>query len=72
MRETKVRVDSGTPDKLKVGMHQGSVLSPFLLKILEVVENELVNDGVLNELLGAYGIALISETSYRLRHVLRK
>ena len=64
MRETKVRVNSGTPDKLKVGMHQGSVLSPFLLKILEVVENELVNDGVLNELLGAYGSSSSSSKLY--------
>ena len=52
--------------EVKVGMHQGSVLSPFLLAVLVDVVTELARDGMLSELLHVGYITLMSETIERL------
>ena len=66
--KTRVRVDSELSERLevKVGMHQGSVLSPFLLAVVVNVVIELAREGVLSELLYADDLVLMSETIERL------
>ena len=51
--ETKLRVDSELLDEfeVKVGMHQGSVLSPFLFALVIDVVTEFVREGAQRELL---------------------
>ena len=46
---TRVRVDSGLPEELeiKLGMHQGSVLSPFLYAVMVDVVIELAMECML-------------------------
>ena len=46
----------------KVGMHQGSVLSPFLFALVEDVVTEFARNCVLSELLYADVIVMMSET----------
>ena len=50
-----VRVDSELSEKfeVKMGMHQGSVLSPFLLAVVVDVITEFAREGALCELLYA-------------------
>ena len=62
--KTRARVDSELPEELKVnvGMHQGSVLSPFILPLVEDVVNEIAREGALSELLCADDLFLMSET----------
>ena len=53
--KTRVRVDSDLPEEFeaKVGMHQGSVPSPFLPALMVNVIIEFTREGVLSELLHA-------------------
>ena len=62
--KTRVRVDSvlSEESEVKVGMHQGSVLSPFLFAVVADVVTELVREGALSELLYADDLVLMSET----------
>ena len=65
----RVRVDSELSEEfeVKVGMHQGSVLSPLLFAVVVDVVTEFVNEGALSELLYADDIVLMSETINGLR-----
>ena len=47
--------------EIKVGMHQGSVLSHFFAVVVDVAA-ELAREGVLSELLYADALALMSVT----------
>ena len=48
--------------EVNVGMHQGSVLSPFILAVVVDVVTEFAREGGLSELLYAYDLLLMSET----------
>ena len=62
--KTRVRVGSAYSEefKEKVGVHQGSVLSPLLLAIVVDVITENARRGVVNELLYADDLVLMSKT----------
>ena len=62
--KTRVRVGSAYSEEfeVKVGVHQGSVLSPLLLAILVDVITENARRGVVNELLHADDPVLMSKT----------
>ena len=62
--KTRVRVDSELLEEfeVKVGMHQDSVLSPFLFAVVVVVVTESARECVLSELLYADDLVLMSET----------
>ena len=62
--KTRVRVDSEMSEEIevKVGMHQGSVLSPFLFALVVDVVTEFAKEGALSELLYADDLVLMSET----------
>ena len=62
--KTRVRVDSELSEEfeVKVGMHQGSVQSPFIFALVVDVVTEFAREGVLSELLYADGLVLMSET----------
>ena len=66
--KTRVRVDSELSEEFEaeVEMHQGSVLSPFLFTVVDVI-TELVREGVLSELLYADDLVLMSEIIKGLR-----
>ena len=51
-----------------MGMHQGSVLSPFLFAVMVDVVTEFAREGALSELLYADGLVLMSETFEGLRN----
>ena len=51
-----------------MGMHQGSVLSPFFFAVMVDVVTELARKGVLQELLCADDLAVMSETIEGLRN----
>ena len=61
--KSRVRVDSELSEefKIKVGMHQGFVPSPFLFVVVLDVVTELAGDGVLSELLYADDLFMMSE-----------
>ena len=61
--KTRVRVDSELSEEIevKVGMHQGSVLSPFLFAVVVDVVTEFAREGALSELLYADDLVLMSE-----------
>ena len=65
-----VRVDSELSEEfeVKVGMHQGSVLSPFLFAVVVYVVTELAREGTLSELLCADDLAMMSGTTEGLRN----
>ena len=65
-----VRVESELSKEfeVKVGMHQGSVLSPFLFALVVDVVTEFTREGALSELLYAYDVVLMSETIEGLRN----
>ena len=48
--------------EVKVGVHQGSVLSPLLFVIVVDIITENARRGVVNELLYENGLVLMSET----------
>ena len=62
--KTRVRVDSELSGEfeVKVGMHQGSVLSPFIFAVVVDVVNELAREGVLRVLQNVDHSVLMSET----------
>ena len=62
--KTWVRVDSELSEEfeVKVGMHQGSVRSPFLFAVVVDVVTEFAREGALRELLYADHLVLVSET----------
>ena len=68
--KTRVRVDSEMSEELevKVGMHQGPVLSPFLFAMVVDAVTEFARDGAFSELLCADDLVLMSETMKRLRN----
>ena len=51
-----------------MGMHQGSVLSPFLFAVVVDVVTEFAREGALSELLYADDLVLMSETNEGLRN----
>ena len=67
--ETKVRVGSGLSEEfsVKVGVHQGSVLSPLLFAMVldEVTEN--ARKGWMKQILYADDLAIMGETMDELR-----
>ena len=66
---TKVRVGSGTSDEfgVRVGVHQGCVLSPLIFAIVVDVVTEHAREGLLNEILYANDLVLMSESLEDLR-----
>ena len=66
---TKVRVGSGFSEEfgVRVGVHQGSVLSPLIFAIVVYAESERAREGLLNEILYADGLVLMSENLEDLR-----
>ena len=71
---TKVRVGSGTSEEfgVRVGVHQGSVLSPLIFAIVVDVVTEHAREGLLNEILYADDLVLMSESMDDLRKRLQK
>ena len=71
---TKVRVGSGTSDEfgVRVGVHQGSVLSPLIFAIVVDVVTEHAREGLLNEILYADDLVLMSESLEDLRGRLQR
>ena len=61
--KTRVRVGSAYSEEfeVKVGVHQGSVLSPLLFAIVVDVITENARRGVVNELLYAHDLVIMSE-----------
>ena len=61
---TRVRVESELSEEseVKVGMYQGSVLSPFLFVVVVDAVTKFAREGVLCELLYADDLVLMSET----------
>ena len=61
--KTRVRVKSAYSEEfeVKVGVHQGSVLSPLLFAIVVDVITENARRGVVNELLYADDLIIMSE-----------
>ena len=68
--KTRVGVDSELSVELevKLGMHQGSLLSPFLFAVVVDVATEFVRVGAISELLYADDLVLMSETIKGLRN----
>ena len=66
---TKVRVGSGTSDEfgVRVGVHQGSVLSPLIFAIVVDLVTEHAREGLLNEILYVDDLVLMSESLEDLR-----
>ena len=66
--KTRVRVDSDLSEEfeVKVGMHQGSELSPFLFAVVVNVVTEFAREDVLSELLYDDNLVLMSETIKRI------
>ena len=52
---------------MRVGVHQGSVLSPLIFAIVVDVATEHAREGLLNEILYANDLALMSESLEDLR-----
>ena len=61
---TKDRVGSGTSEEfwVRVGVHQGSVLSPLIFVNVVDVVTEHAREGLLNEISYADDLVLISES----------
>ena len=66
---TKVRVGSGLSEEfgVRVGVHQGSVISPLIFAIVVDAVTEQARKGLLNEILYADDLVLISENLENLR-----
>ena len=71
---TKAGVGSGTSDEfwVRVGVHQGSVLSPLIFAIVVDVMTEHAREGLLNEILYADDLVLTSESLEDLRERFRR
>ena len=71
---TRVRVDSALSEEFEVnvGMHRGSVLSPFLFAVVVDAVTEFARQGVLCELLYADDLFLMSEAIEGLLNKFRK
>ena len=54
--------------EVKVGMYQGSVLSPFLFAVVIVVVTEFAREGALSEILYADDLVLITDAIIGLRN----
>ena len=67
--KTKVKVGGGMSDgfSVEVGVHQGSVLSPFLFAIVMDVLCEDVREGLLFEILYADDLVLMADSMEELR-----
>ena len=67
--KTKVKVGNGMSDgfSVEVGVHQGSVLSPFLFAIVMDVLCEDVKEGLLFEILYADDLVLMADSMEELR-----
>ena len=67
--ETKVLVGSESSEKflVQVGVHQGSVLSPLLFAIAVDVILEDAREGLINEILYAYDLVLMSKSIENLK-----
>ena len=67
--KTKVRVRNGLSEEfeVKVGVHQGSVLSPFLFNIVMDVVCGTVMEGLVFEILYADDLVLLAESMEELR-----
>ena len=67
--KTRVREESELSEELeaKEGMHQGSVLSPYLFAVVVDVVTEFARERALSELLHAGDVVLMSETIEGLR-----
>ena len=75
MREQRqVRLDSELTEdfEVKVEMHQGSVLSPYLFVVVVYVVTELARESVLSELLYAVNLVLMSEAIKGFRNMFLK
>ena len=72
--QRRVRVNSELSQEFEVnvGMHQGSVLSPFLFAVVVDVVTEFAKEGALSELLYADDLVLTSKTIEGLRDKLLK
>ena len=72
--KSRDRVDSELSEEfeVKVRMHQGSVLSPFLFTVVVDAVTELAREGVHRELLYADYLVLMSETIEGIRNNLLK
>ena len=66
----RVRMDSELSEEfeVKVGMHQGSVLLPFLFAVVVDVVTEFAREGALSELLYADDLVLMSDAINGLRN----
>ena len=66
----RVRVDSELSEEfeVKVGMHLGSVLSPFLFAVVVDVVTAFAREGALSVLLYADDLVLMSDTTEGLRY----
>ena len=64
----RVHYDLSEELEVKVGMHYGSVLSPFLLAAVVDVVTEFAKGGALGKLLSADDLVLMSETIEGLRN----
>ena len=60
---TKIKVGAGMSEAfdVRVGIHQGSVLSPFLFVVMDVVCGHVM-EGLLFEILYADDLVLMAET----------
>jgi len=67
--KTRVRVETQLSEEffVKVGVHQGSVLSPLLFSIVLDVNLENVKEGLMHEILYADDLVLISENMHDLK-----
>ena len=67
--KTKVRVGSELSQKflVQVGVHQGSVLSPLLFAIAVDVISENAREGLINKVLYADNLVLMSESIENLK-----
>ena len=68
--KTRVRLDSELSEEFEVkgGMHQESVLSPFLFAVVVNIVTEFAKEGVLGEFLYAGDLFLMRETIVGLRN----
>ena len=71
---TKVRVGSGLSEEfgVRVGVHQGSVTSPLIFAIVVDAVTEQARKGLLNEILYADNLVLMSENLEDLRERLQR